>query len=86
MFKSKWILVFFFIISSQVCVAAPVNINTANAQEIAKALYGVGKHKANAIVQYRTKHGPFKTIEGIKKVKGIGQAIVAGNGGDIQID
>ena len=86
MFKSKWILIVFVIFFNQTINASPVNINRASAQELAQALYGVGKHKANAIVQYRTKNGPFKKIEDIKKVKGVGQAILSGNGKDIKIE
>ena len=86
MVRSKWILILICILFHQVSNASPVNINTASAEEIAKALYGVGKYKATAIVQYRLKYGPFKTINDIKKVKGIGRAIVEGNGDDIKID
>ena len=66
--------------------AAPVNVNTASAEEIATALYGVGKHKAQAIVQYRQEHGHFKSVRALKKVRGIGQGILDGNPGDIQIE
>jgi competence protein ComEA len=66
--------------------ATPVNVNTASAEEIAIALYGVGKYKAQAIVQYRQKNGYFKSVKGLKKVRGIGQGILDGNLGDIQIE
>lgn len=54
--------------------AAAVNINTATAEEL-QALPGIGKAKAEAIVAYRTENGPFKTVEDIKKVKGIGDKV-----------
>ncbi len=66
--------------------AAPVNVNTANAEEIAKALYGVGPHKAEAIVRYRQEHGKFKSVQALKKVRGIGQGILDGNHDDIKIE
>lgn len=66
--------------------ATPVNVNTASAEEIAIALYGVGKHKAQAIVQYRQEHGHFKSIQALKKVRGIGQGILDVNLGDIQTE
>jgi len=50
---------------------AKVNINTANADELA-TLAGIGKVKAEAIVAYRTTNGNFKTVEDLTKVKGIG--------------
>jgi len=56
-----------------------VNLNTANAKEIAKALKGIGMKKAEAIIAYRTKHGDFKAIEELASVKGIGVATIAKN-------
>ena len=57
----------------------PVNINTADAQAIAQGLNGIGLKKAEAIVEYRKAHGPFKTLEDLKSVKGVGDATVANN-------
>lgn len=56
-----------------------VNINTASAKEIAAALTGVGKKKAEKIVMYRDQHGPFEAVEALIKVKGIGKKILARN-------
>lgn len=50
-----------------------ININTANEQELIK-LSGVGPGTAKKIIAYREQAGLFKTIEDIKKVKGIGEA------------
>ena len=50
-----------------------VNINTATAEEL-EALPEIGPATAAKIVDYRTAHGPFKTIEEITAVKGIGPA------------
>jgi len=54
---------------------AKVNINTANAEELA-TLNGIGKAKAEAIVTYRTANGNFKTVDDLSKVKGIGGKII----------
>ncbi len=58
---------------------ADVNINTADAPTIAKELKGIGEKKAQAIVTYRKQHGPFKTIESLTNVKGIGLKTVEKN-------
>ena len=50
----------------------PVNVNSANAEEIAEALKGVGMSKAEAIVSYRSEHGQFKHVDELVNVKGIG--------------
>ena len=59
--------------------AEKVNINTANAEQIASALNGVGDNKAKAIVEYRSSHGKFKSIESLENVDGIGEKTVASN-------
>ena len=52
---------------------AVVNINSATQDQLA-TLDGIGPVKAQAIIDYRKKNGPFKKIEDIKKVDGIGEA------------
>jgi competence protein ComEA len=59
--------------------ATPVNVNTADASDIAKALDRIGPAKAEAIVAYREAHGPFKKVEDLGHVKGIGKSIIALN-------
>lgn len=66
-------------ISSLAAVAAPVNINTADAKTLETALVGVGAKTAKAIVDYRTKNGAFKSVEDLEKVKGIGPKLVEKN-------
>ena len=65
--------------------AAPVNINTANAEEISAELNGIGLAKAHAIVEYRKKHGPFRSVDDLSLVKGIGERTVDRNRSDIQV-
>ena len=60
-------------------VGSAVDINTADAQTLADAIKGVGPDKAKAIVAYRDVHGPFKSIDELSKVKGIGEKIVDRN-------
>ena len=51
---------------------APVNINTASAAEF-EELPGIGAAMAARIVEYRQKNGPFKKIEDLMNVRGLGE-------------
>ena len=52
--------------------AMVVNINTASVTEIA-SLPGIGDKTAARIVEYRQKNGPFKKVEELMNVRGIGE-------------
>jgi len=65
--------------------AGPVDINTADAETISAELKGVGLSKARAIVEYRRKHGPFKSPDDLSLVKGIGERTVEINRANIRI-
>lgn len=62
-----------------------VNINTADAATLDRVLDGVGPSKAEAIVAYRKANGPFRSIEQLASVKGIGLATVERNRDRIQV-
>jgi competence protein ComEA len=49
-----------------------VHINTASEEEILQ-LSGIGPTKAAAIIAYREEHGPFKKVEDLLNVTGIGE-------------
>ncbi len=53
-----------------------ININTATKDEL-NTLSGIGESKAEAIIKYREESGLFKSIEDIKNVTGIGDALFA---------
>ncbi|MEW4982855.1 MAG: helix-hairpin-helix domain-containing protein [Cycloclasticus sp.] len=79
------------LVASLVCLSfsmstLAVNVNTATAEEIAKELKGIGPAKAGAIVLYREKHGAFKNLKELTKIKGIGAATVDKNRESIQLD
>jgi len=59
--------------------AESVNVNTADAATIASRLNGIGMAKAEAIVAYREAHGPFKSIDQLAEVKGVGLKTVEKN-------
>ncbi|MGK0498817.1 MAG: competence protein ComEA [Oceanicoccus sp.] len=56
-----------------------VNINTADAATLSDQLKGVGHSKAEAIVAYRESYGPFKSIDELTAVKGIGESLMDKN-------
>ena len=55
-----------------------INLNMATAAQL-QQLSGVGQKKAEAIIEYRNRHGKFKRIEDLQLVKGIGPALLAKN-------
>ena len=58
--------------AAKVAIVATVNINTASVKEL-DALPGVGAKTAALIVEYRQKNGPFKKIEELMNVRGVGE-------------
>lgn len=59
--------------------AEQVNVNTADAQTIARTLNGVGIAKAEAIVAYREANGRFNDPYELTRVRGIGESTVRKN-------
>jgi competence protein ComEA len=51
---------------------AIVNLNTASASDL-EGLPGIGAKTAARIVEYRQKNGPFKKIEELMNVRGVGE-------------
>jgi len=65
--------------------AGQVNINRADASTLAAELKGVGEVKAQAIVDYRKKNGPFTNINDLKNVKGISIKTIEKNQQDLTL-
>ncbi|MGE0581553.1 MAG: ComEA family DNA-binding protein [Steroidobacteraceae bacterium] len=81
-----------FILCLLLCCAAPVvaladsiNINSADAATLDRALKGVGATRAAAIVAYRKEHGPFRSIDELALVQGIGQKVIEDNRGQMHV-
>lgn len=66
-------------------IAGPVDINSADAQTIARELNGIGPSRAQAIVEYRQKNGRFASPEDVLKVTGIGPQVLKLNRDNIRV-
>lgn len=73
MIKLIQLIIIYFVLSGSVYAA--VNINTASQSEL-EGLKGIGPAKAKAIVEYRSQHGLFGSIDDLEKVSGIGPSII----------
>jgi competence protein ComEA len=71
---------------SPILQAAPVDINTASAEQLSAALNGVGPAKADAIVKYREQHGPFTSVEQLLQVRGIGAVTLEKNRDQLMLE
>jgi competence protein ComEA len=69
-----------------IAIAGPVNVNSADAKTLAKELQGIGMAKAEAIVSYRQKNGPYKTAEDLAKVKGVGKKLIEQNKANLKFE
>jgi competence protein ComEA len=79
-------LVILFLLSAPMAGAGPVNINTADAETLSRELKGIGMKRAQAIVDYRKSHGPFKSADELALVKGIGPSAIEKNRTDIRVE
>jgi competence protein ComEA len=76
-------LVSLLALGASLAAAETVNLNTATQEELV-ALPGVGPAKAKAIIDYRTAH-PFKTVDEVKNVRGIGDHLYESLRGKITV-
>lgn len=67
-------------VSCQTAHAAErIDINTADVATLDRVLLNIGPAKAEAIVAYRTANGPFRSVEQLALVKGIGLKTIEKN-------
>lgn len=65
------LLVLFSFLSGVAIASDKVNINTADEMEL-QSLNGIGTSTAKAIIEYREINGPYKVINELVNVKGVG--------------
>lgn len=63
---------------------AAVDLNTADQKQL-ESVKGIGPAKAKDIIDYRTKHGPFKSVDDLKNVKGFGDKNVEKLKGELTV-
>ena len=81
----KLFLALALLCTSHFAVAVEVNINTADAEMLAANIIGVGKKKAMAIIAFREEHGPFKSVDEMTQVRGIGLKLIDTNRNNLTI-
>ena len=74
----KLIFITLLAASLNLVAAEPVNINSADKQTLMQ-VKGVGEKRAEAIIAWREKNGPFKSVEDLTQVDGIGQSTLDAN-------
>ncbi len=77
--KALGTALFFFAQSVLALPDEAVNINTASVDELAIKLIGVGRSRAQAIIQYREEHGNFVDLDELMVVRGIGEHVIESN-------
>jgi competence protein ComEA len=71
--------------AGQAIAADKIDINSADAATIDRVLVNIGPSKAEAIVAHRTANGPYKSLEQLAQVKGIGLKTVEKNRDRIEL-
>lgn len=60
-----------------------INVNTADIKALTQSVKGIGRKRAEAIIQYREKNGVFKSLNDLAKVPGLGKNFVEHHQADI---
>ena len=72
-------LILSLVLMGSAFAAEKVNVNTADAATLDRVLLNIGPSKAEAIVAHRKANGPFRSLEQLALVKGIGLKTVEKN-------
>jgi len=72
-------------VDAQTTAGPGVDLNTADAATLARELQGIGESRARAIVEHRRRHGPFRSVDELALVRGIGPKTVERNRARLRI-
>ena len=75
-------LVLFVLTTGGLMAQGKVDVNKADVKGL-MSLKGIGEQKAKAIVKYRDTNGPFKSLDDLKMVPGIGEKTIQNNKSNI---
>lgn len=75
---NRLVLIALLTASLGLSAAEPVNINSADKQTLMQ-VKGVGEKRAEAIIAWREKNGPFKSVEELTEIDGIGPSLIETN-------
>lgn len=64
---------------TSLAASEPVDINSADAAQIARAMKGVGMKVATRIVTFREKYGLFPSVDALVEVRGVGKKLIYRN-------
>ena len=67
-------------------LAEVININTADKETLMTVMKGVGEKRAEAIIDYREKNGPFKSVDDLANISGIGESIIEDNRKNLTVE
>jgi len=74
----KLVMMMMLAISLNLAAADPININSADKQTLMQ-VKGIGEKRADAIILWREKNGPFKSVDQLTEIDGIGPSLVETN-------
>jgi len=84
--RQAFVAMLFVLAFPLIVSAGVVDVNTADAETISAELKGIGLSKAAAIVEYREANGPFKSLDDLMRVKGIGPRTIEVNRENIRFE
>lgn len=74
----KTLLATLILVPSLLIAGESININTAG-KEALMSIKGIGEKRAEAIINWRQKYGPFKSVDDLVGINGIGKSIIDAN-------